>query len=89
MKFKLTKTPQQWANDIEQLPESVRSCVAKLVWWDYFGSQLNHDRWPHLDKYLKYESMAARVPAEMVAKYLEQVGYHPEDAERRSRIEKT
>lgn len=84
---KPSKTPKQWAQEIEQVPQNIRSCVAKLVWWDYFGSQLNHDRWPELDKYLKYDANEVKVPATEVAKWLVKLGYRPEDADRRSRIE--
>lgn len=84
---KPVRTPQQWADEIEKVPAKIRNCVAKLVWWDYFGSQLNHDRWPELDKYLKYDPSDINIPASEIAEWLIKLGYRPDDAERRSRIE--
>lgn len=87
MRNKIVRSPADWAKEIKRVPEKIRGCIAKLAWWDYFGSQLNHDRWPELDKYLKYDANDVKIPASVICEWLIKLGYHPEDAERRSKIE--
>lgn len=87
MKNRIFRSPSEWLKKIEELPKEVQSCIAKLIWWDYFGCQLNFDRWPHLDKYLRYDPAAPLIEPAIVAKHLVELGYDPEDAVRRSTIE--
>jgi len=47
-------SPEEWRDRlfwINDLP--LRHAVAKIVWWDFFGTRHCTRRWDHLDHYLK------------------------------------
>ena len=46
------RLPEQWVEEINNLPETVRPATARIVWWDWFSMRLVPDRWNHLDQYL-------------------------------------
>lgn len=79
------KSPAQWRKEISVLEEPVRSRVACIVWWDYFGGRKVSDRWPHLDEYVNVPYTPA--PREAVTMALKKVGYSEKHAIRRAQHE--
>lgn len=92
-----TRSPEQWARDIESLDADVREDAAKIIWWDFFADRRTGDRWNHLDKYLNRpcirfktllntESPHIEVHPKRMARALMQLGYEEKLAYRRSRL---
>lgn len=44
-----SRTPEAWAELVNQQPESIRVSVGKVIWWDWFSDRSLVDRWDHLD----------------------------------------
>jgi len=47
------RTPEEWVERLNALPDSIREFAARLVWWDYFALRTVGERWPHLDEYIR------------------------------------
>jgi len=75
------RTPDQWANHIELLPKSIRTQIAKIVWWDWFGPRIVSDRWDHLDKYVNQN--CRELEDHEVLEGLELLGYTETQARQR------
>jgi hypothetical protein len=54
------KTPEQWREDILNLPAAQRECVAKVIFWDYFSTRTVAERWPHLDPWLTVRAVETK-----------------------------
>jgi hypothetical protein len=67
------RSPDEWVERINALPESIREFAARLVWWDYFALRTVGDRWPHLDTYLKFTNEEA--PYGPLVEALVELGY--------------
>jgi hypothetical protein len=80
------RCPSDWARLVGSIPEeSVRSQVACLIWWDFFGMRIRdngEEYWDHLDDYM--EEWVPDVPERKIAHGLIECGYHPYDACARS-----
>lgn len=50
------RTPDEWLEVVEALPDDIRPQVARVIWWDWFANQEVRNRWPHLDKYIRTRS---------------------------------
>ncbi len=50
------RTPEEWSEVVEALPNDIRPQVARVIWWDWFANQEVKNRWPHLDKYIRTRS---------------------------------
>lgn len=46
------RKPEEWVAGILSLPVGVQATVAKVIWWDHFGSRVASERWDHLDRWL-------------------------------------
>lgn len=46
------RTPKEWRNLIEQVPNDTRAYVARLIWWDWFSHRDVPNRWNELDDFL-------------------------------------
>ena len=68
-----SRSPEEWVERINALPDSIRGAAARLVWWDYFALRTVGKRWPHLDTYLKYTTEEA--PYGPLVEALEELGY--------------
>jgi len=42
-------TPEEWVRLTNQIDESIRNQVINIIWWDFFGLKLQHERWHHFD----------------------------------------
>jgi hypothetical protein len=67
------RSPEEWVERINLLPDSIRAAAARLVWWDYFALRPVAGRWPHLDTYLKFSTEEATYGPLVEA--LEELGY--------------
>lgn len=67
------RSPDEWVERINALPESIREFAARLVWWDYFALRTVGQRWPHLDTYLKFTTEEA--PYTPLVEALVELGY--------------
>jgi hypothetical protein len=45
--------PQQWRSRVAALPLKIRTEVAHVIWWDWFGGRNVTERWTHLDTFIK------------------------------------
>jgi hypothetical protein len=43
------RSPQEWLQKIEELPEPIRTRASWIIWWDFFSYREVPDRWPQLD----------------------------------------
>jgi hypothetical protein len=43
------RDPQEWLDQINELPEPLKTRASWLVWWDFFAPRPVVDRWHHLD----------------------------------------
>jgi hypothetical protein len=43
------RSPEEWLEQINELPEPIRTRAAWIAWWDFFAARSVADRWPHLD----------------------------------------
>lgn len=66
-------TPQQWAERVLQVPDEIRPQVARVVWYDWFGQRESHERWPHLDCYLKNASFGHLIALRVAGATREQI----------------
>src|SRR5262245_44937225 len=70
------RTPSEWKAALLDIADlNVRTRVATIVWWDYFGARPFKRRWPHLDQYLR--APVPEVSRSALAAGLITVGYHP------------
>lgn len=46
------RTPAEWLERIDRLPESHRGIVARVVWWDWFGDRTCGKRVNEFDRWL-------------------------------------
>ena len=89
-----SRMPDEWARQIKRLTipylpmpafgvteMHIRTSVACIVWWDFFGGRPVPDRWPHLDIYLNKPYV--RVPREVMIEGLVILGYPQKWAEAR------
>lgn len=68
------RTPDEWRSIIQALPSHVRTKIAKLVWWDYFGDRTVTDRWHHLDDYL-YQKCCESCTLDQIHYHLTSIGF--------------
>ena len=83
----IARRPEEWREQIERLQPWLRSSVARLVWWDYFGHRMSGERWDHLDDYIN--APFGDQPDEWIRAGLETVGYSPWDAQQRATTRNT
>ena len=80
------KGPQEWANDVAQIPNPiVRAQIACLIWWDFFSYRTRENgqrHWDHLDSYMA--GFKPGVSDRDTARALIDCGYHPFDAAARA-----
>jgi uncharacterized protein YjeT (DUF2065 family) len=89
-----SREPDEWKRLIKKLTipylpmpafgvtdEHIRTNVACIVWWDFFGGRPTTDRWPHLDIYLKRPYVW--LPRAVMIEGLVILGYPPKWAEAR------
>jgi hypothetical protein len=43
------RSPDEWLNRMNTLPADIQPVIARLVWWDYYGSQTHANAWKNLD----------------------------------------
>lgn len=43
------RSPEEWLDQINELPEPLRTRAAWIAWWDFFAHRSVADRWNHLD----------------------------------------
>jgi len=84
----IQRSPEEWLEAIQQVPENVRPYIANVVWWDFFSNNMVSKRWPHLDEYiwLKPVVFSEYPPQPELVAGMMAVGYPEEDAQRRWRI---
>jgi hypothetical protein len=79
------RTPAEWIERIERLPESHRGIVARVVWWDWFADRTcgkrvyEFDRW--LNEHLCHPD--AEPEPEDLMRSMVSLGYPMEIAQRR------
>jgi len=80
---KLTERgPKDWVTALENIDDIVlRTAVARIAWWDFFGHRSVAERWPHLDRYLEGDHV--KIDKEVLKRGLYQAGYSPWHAHRR------
>lgn len=81
------KTPEQWANEIANLPvqnEIERAKIANIVWWDYFSERTFQNSWPHLNDLLNKCDASFDIPPERIEELLMILGWSREAAHYRS-----
>ena len=67
------RLPEEWVEQLNKLPRTIRPIVARIVWWDWFSMRLVPVRWHHLDQYLTH--CQTPPPDEEVIAGLVSVGY--------------
>lgn len=77
------KTDEEWINDIEALPENIKTAVAKIVYWDWMGGRPANEQNPLFQKFIKY-SPEPCTESELINGLLE-VGYSEFQATKRIR----
>jgi hypothetical protein len=75
------RSPEQWAEHIALLPKKIRTQIAKVVWWDWFGPRVVSERWDHLDQYINQPAMD--LEDHEVLEGLELLGYTEKQARQR------
>ncbi len=80
-----SRSPVEWLKSIRRIKSRLcRTKAACIVWWDFFAERTGEDRWEHLDKYLRSWNVRQKVtPAQLEAALLS-IGYHADDAKKRS-----
>lgn len=67
------RAPEEWADDVAQLPAEQRAETAAIVWWDFFSQRTSGQAWPHLDRYLEKRGPGLR--QEQITTSLMRCGY--------------
>jgi hypothetical protein len=42
--------PDEWLRRIKELPEEIQPVIARVVWWDYYGSKQRRNAWTNLNE---------------------------------------
>lgn len=90
-KFGQTVTPEEWAKRVELIQDfAVRTKVAGLIFWDFFGNRPADKRWTCLDVYVKvaWAPRSKEPDGKAVCDALVSVGYPLKFAELRSEVPK-
>ena len=69
------RTPEEWVEAIKELPSELHPVIARIVWWDYFGTRISKDAWPHLDEMREKPLRDVTDKAQRDA--LKHLGYNP------------
>ena len=75
------RCPEEWLKRIKELPSEIQPVIAKVVWWDHYGSQTRANAWHNLDDIRKKPS--GKIPEVDQIKALIKLGYDPHKASRR------
>ncbi len=70
------RTPEEWKAAVDSITDAaVRTQVACVVWWDFFGHRPAKSPWPHLDELRAQWNKSIQLDSSVVRDALIQVGY--------------
>jgi hypothetical protein len=74
-KFIYRLTDVEAVAKIRKLPRAHQGIIARVIWWDWFGSRITKDRTDKFDKWLTGVAPLTEPPVERLVKSLVKCGY--------------